>query len=148
MALEIFQTADKEADPFSQDQTNTNPIRISVDGRVGAVLERLFYVATSEGDDTAYEDITITPVPNPANDIVNGEDGYSIKLCAGSTQPTAQEWDTIEEGNTITVDDILDDLTFVPFWVRIAVPKGAPVDTITGNSLRVNGTAFVPEEEE
>ncbi len=141
MGLNIYPGA-ADLEPFSQDGANDNPIRFSVDGRIGGVFERLFYVGT-DVDNREYTDVTMSIIPNPAMDIVNGEDGYSIKLKVGSTQPTEQEWAVITEGNEITLDDILDNATFLPFWVRIEVPNGAPVDTILNTSLRLEATETV-----
>ena len=136
--LQIYPDASAEGE-YSQDGFNTNPIRWAFDGRIGGVIERLYYLRNDD-EDTTFTAITIIPNPNPANDIVDGDDGYSIKLRAGTTQPTAQEWATISPGNEIAMDDLTDSLTFLPFWLRIEVPKGAPVDTITGTTLRVEGT--------
>lgn len=136
MALLIYPVAVSE-NPFSQDGDNTNPIRFSIDGRVGGVIERLYYLANE--NNTSFTDISLQPIPNIANDIVSGDNGYSIKIRAGSTQPTAQEWDTISEGNEIAMDDIPDNQTFLPFWIRIEIPKGAPVETVLGNVLRIDG---------
>lgn len=135
MGLQIYPTPVAEAE-FSQDGLNTNPIRYAVDGRLGGVFERLYYVGNDEN--TNFTDITMSITPNPAFDIVNGDDGYSIKLKAGSTQPTEQEWAVISPGNEITLDDVPDDVTFVPFWLRIEVPKGAPVDTIVNTQLTIS----------
>lgn len=135
MALQVYPGAAAVA-AYSQEGANTNPIRFAVDGRLGGVFERQYYLGNDV--DSTHTGITIVPTPNPANDITSGEDGYSIKLYAGSTQPTEQEWNTIEPGNEIDMDDIPDNLTFVPFWVRIAIPKGAPVDTITNTFLTID----------
>lgn len=141
MSLQITPGADA-TNPFSQDGYNTNPIRFAVDGRVGGVFERLYYLSNNHATST-FSALTIKPVANTAKDIVNGVDGYSIKLKAGVTQPNAQEWATIDEGNTITMANLSDNLTFLPFWVRIEIPKGAPVDTITNTFLRASGTETI-----
>ncbi len=133
--LQVYPGADASGE-FSQDGLNDNPIRFACDGRLGGVFERQYYLGNDV--DTSHTDITIIPTPNPAKDIISGEDGYSIKLYAGITQPTEQQWNTIAAGNEIVMDNIPDNLTFVPFWIRIEVPRGAPVDTITNTFLTID----------
>ncbi len=136
MALQIYPAASHNS-PFSQAGANTSPVRFSVDGRIGAVIERLYYLANE--NNTSFTSVTLQPIASVANDIVNGEDGYSVKLKAGSAQPTAQEWDTIEEGNEVAMANIPNDQTFLPFWIRVEVPRGASVETVLNTKLRIDG---------
>lgn len=141
MGLGIYNIADPNTS-FSQDGANNSPVRFSVDGRTGDVIERLYYV---RNDDTTqdYESVALSVTPNIAIDIVNGNDGYYIKLKEGSAQPTEQEWDNIDMGNSISINqgNVVGTATYYPFWIRIVVPAGAPVQTITGMSIKISGTA-------
>lgn len=142
MALTIYDSPVATAN-FSIGGTYNNPMRHAVDGRVGGVVERLYYVRNDNSART-YDAITLKAVSSVAKDIVSGVDGYSIKLSKGSTQPTDQEWDEIDGGNTITWDEITEDtLIYNPFWLRIEVPKGAPIDTIISTFFRISATETV-----
>ena len=142
MTLSIYDSPVATAN-FSTGGTFNNPMRHAVDGRVGGVIERLYYVR-NDNSNRSYTDITLKAVSSVAKDIVSGADGYSIKLSKGSTQPTDQEWDTVDGGNTITWTSITEDtLLYNPFWLRIEVPKGAPVDTVISSFFRISGTESV-----
>ena len=141
MGLGIYALPDVDA-KFSSGGLNTSPMRFSVDGRIGDKIERLYYVRNDDATKT-YTNVAVSIIPSPVIDIVNGDDGYGIKLKVGSAQPTEQEWDSILLGNTISINggNVGSTAIFHPFWVRIEIPAGAPVQTITGMSVRVSGTA-------
>lgn len=141
MALTIYEQVNASVG-FSTDSTSVNAMRHSIDGRTGGTIERLYYV---RNDDPAisYGDIKVRPVSNPAKNIVSGTNGYSVKFRVGASQPTEQEWATITPANQITLTDILDTVTYLPFWVRIDVPRGAPIDTITNTVFRITAVEGV-----
>ena len=140
MSLAIYESADPTTD-FSADGDMTNPIRQSFDGRVGGVKEIKYYVRNDNVSNT-YTDIVVTPVDrnSPTTNFVDGTNGYSWKLKVGNTQPLAEEWDTIADGNTISFDNISDTVTYLPFWVRIEVPLSAPVDSFDSVVLRLTAS--------
>lgn len=143
MSLTIYETVDASVG-FSTDGTFSNAMRHSIDGRTGGTVEQLYYLRNDD-DTKTYSSISMIPVSNPAKDIVSGPNGYSVKLSSGSTQPTARQWENINPANTITFADLSDTTTYLPFWVRIDVPRGAPVDTITNSVFRITSTEGVAD---
>lgn len=141
MGLAIYETNDENT-AFSLNGANTAPIRFSADGRTGRVIEKLYYVR-NDNNLKSYTSISLSFSPNIANDVVNGEDGFSMKLKAGSTQPSSQEWDLLDHGNTITISNIVDTQTYSPFWIRMVIPAGAPVQTVSNMSVRITATENV-----
>jgi hypothetical protein len=143
MALTIYQQVN-DTSGFSTDGSFGNAMRHAIDGRGGGAVEQLYYLRNDDATKT-YSSISIIPVSNPAKDIVSGPNGYSIKLFVGSTQPTTRQWENTTPANIITLADLSDTTTYLPFWVRIDVPRGAPVDTITSTFFRITATEGVVE---
>jgi hypothetical protein len=135
MALKIYPD-EGISDSYSQDGAMTNSFRQAFDGRTGQTRETKLYIRNDNASNT-YTGITITPVSLSGRNIVDGTDGYSWKLSAGDTQPTFDGWRAVTEGSAISMGAIDDTTTYLPFWVRIEVPRGAPVETIEGVVLRV-----------
>lgn len=138
MGLSIYADTNPN-NKFSLNGVNTSPMRFSIDGRVGGVIEKLYYVRNDSNTKT-YTNVGLLFVPTTVLDIVNGVNGYAIKLKAGSAQPTSGEWSSIDAGNTIAMPNVLDTVTFHPFWLRVEIPKGAPVQTIVGTSAKISCT--------
>lgn len=128
MALKIYENANP-ATSFSTDGEMTNPIRHTFDGRVGGVIEKRYYVRNDSSLVLYSGIITVTAIDNLGRNIVNGDDGYSWKFKAGDSQPLDEEWQTIDEGNAITLSGINDTTTYLPFWVRVEVPANAEVES-------------------
>lgn len=128
MGIKIYKEANPDSE-FSVAGEMTNPIRHTFDGRVGGVIEARYYVRNDDSD-LIYSGIEVTPVDtNPDRNIVDGTDGYSWKLKSGDTQPLDEEWEIIDEGDTIEVGNLNDVNTYLPFWVRIEVPRNAEVES-------------------
>lgn len=138
MSLSIYTAANSESKLSSG--SYENPLRATLDSKQADVFETLLYLRSDEG---SFVDISLMPVSTTTGkDIVNSG-GYAWKLKAGSTQPTPQEWATINGGNEITFSNVLDTNTYLPFWLRIEIPKGAMVDSYQHVSLRITCDAVV-----
>ncbi|RKZ06474.1 hypothetical protein DRQ25_13850, partial [Candidatus Fermentibacteria bacterium] len=126
MALKIYPD-EGISSSYSQDGGLSNAFRQAFDGRSGTIREVRLYL---RNDDVlyTYAQITIQPVVLSGRNIIDGTDGYSWKLSAGDTQPISDEWRGITAGASISMSDISDITTYSPFWVRIEVPRGAPVE--------------------
>ena len=63
--------------------------------------------------------------------------------------PTLEEWNEISPGNTLSLSSTLgtsiggDIVTFLPFWIRIAIPRVQPVQTIQTVFLKILATEFL-----
>ncbi len=127
MALKVYQSANPSTS-FSTDGEFSNPVRHTFDGRTGGVIEQRYYV---RNDDPLIwsSGIVVSLSDDQGRSIINGTDGYSWKLKAGDTQPLDQEWATIDEADPITLSNITNTTTYLPFWVRIEVPRGAVVES-------------------
>jgi hypothetical protein len=80
------------------------------------------------------------PVDSSGLSLIDGTAGFSWKLRAGNNRPLEAEWDTILDGNTINFSDINDSNTYLPFWVRIEVPRATPVQSFDQVTLRIAAT--------
>jgi len=122
----------------------TKPFPLTFDGRFGGTKETRLYV---RNDSSAHYYTTINLKPEDASAspiIADVAGGYTWKLSLGDTQPTLQDWANIAAGNTIVFTDIgasssPDTSTFLPFWVRVEIPAGLGVQTISQVQLVLRG---------
>lgn len=135
MALKIYPDEGLSS-PYSQDGTANNAFRQAFDGKTGQVKETKLYLRNDDASKN-YTGIFISSISLSGRNIVDGTDGYSWKLKSGNTQPTYDDWRSISAGNSISMGSISDTTTYLPFWLRIEVPKGAPVETVSGATLKV-----------
>lgn len=143
MGLGIY-TDTIPAAKLSQSGGFTNPLAVTMDGLSGGSYETRLYV---RNDDSGfwYENIVVTPIDTTGTSIVDGTDGYAWKLRAGNTQPTTSEWADIVPAAPISLNDIgsagsPDTSTYLPFWLRVEIPKNASASTFTDVQLKINAT--------
>lgn len=129
---------------LSQAGAFTDPLAVTMDGLAGGSFETRLYV---RNDDSLfyYEDISLTPIDTAGVSIVDGTDGFAWKLREGNTQPTTTEWGDITPAAAISLSDIgsvgsPDTSTYLPFWVRVEVPKNASAQTFIDVQLKINAT--------
>jgi len=145
MGLKIYPDATPDS-PYSQDGDMTEPLRQAFDGRRGQTVEQRCYL---RNDDALYlySGIQIQPIDQTGKDIVGGTDGFSWKLNAGNDQPIDDEWEVITAGRAISMSNLgtwtpahlraADTSTYLPFWLRIEIPRGAKVASYNDVILRV-----------
>jgi len=144
VALKIYPAASPD-DPYSQSGTMTNPMRHGFDGRVGRVVETKYYLRNDSALAFSYTSIVIDPIDESGMNITDSN-GFSWKLSEGDTQPTSAEWDVVTDGDAISMSDLLatagvgDTSTYLPFWLRIEVPRGASVASYNDVILRITAT--------
>jgi hypothetical protein len=138
MALKIYPDT-TSGTPFTQEGVMTNPLRESFDGRTGEVKEIKYYLRNDNAA-VVYSGITVQALSISGRDIVNGTDGYSWKLKAVDIQPTTDEWRAVTVGASISLGSTISIATYLPFWVKIEVPRGAPVSSYEGLVLRISAT--------
>lgn len=141
--LDIYESADPSS-AFTVSGNFGNPFTAAFDGVLGEVIERKVYV---RNDDALYyyENITVQPIDG-GDDIVDGSgvtEDYNWKLYAGDSQPLEEQWELTSAGNQIALADLgssgnPDTTTYLPFWVRISVPTGAPVNAYNSVLLRLS----------
>jgi hypothetical protein len=135
MALKICSAADI-ATAFTQDGSLTSAFRQSFDGRTGEIQETNLFVGNNDAG-KSYSSITLSPVVKTGKEVTDGTNGYGVKLYAGVEQPTTDEWAAISYSNSISLGSVPDTATFLPFWVLVDVPKGAPAESLTGVVFRL-----------
>jgi len=141
MGLGLYTAADP-ATLVSKDDTFTNPLLLSMDGKIGGVLQKKVYL---RNDDAArsYINIQVTPVYAGDPDFIDNSQGISWKLISGDVQPTDDSWALVTSSpNTIVMGDIgtltvSDTTTFLPFWIRTVIPRFTDIQTIRGIKLTV-----------
>lgn len=128
---------------FSNSATFTNPLAIAVDGQTGAVIARKYYVRNDDNT-KYYNTITVTPVVLTGTDIISGVNaGFTWKLIAGDTEPNEIQWGAVAAGNSISLANVgslgsADITTYLPFWLRIEVPRGVDVQTLQNVTLQIS----------
>jgi len=142
MSLGIYSSPNPSS-IFSIDGTFTNPIRMSFNGTTGTTKIFKYWLRNSN-DETSFTDITITPVSLDIPNLVDGTNGFGWKLIAGDTLPTEDAWDDVDYGDPITMADIGDPdtedgetYTYLPFYVRVEVPRGSEISTYQNVTIRV-----------
>jgi len=134
MALAIYEST-TPGSSFSIDGTFSNPLAVAVDGTFGGIVEKKYYI---RNDDPvrSYTNITVQPIDG-GDEIVDGSNGYSWKLYVGDTQPIAAQWTTVTAGASISLSDLADSSTYLPFWVRVQVPSHSEVKSFQNMKLRI-----------
>lgn len=78
-----------------------------------------------------YKDIVLTPVDLEGivgdEDVSYDETGWGMKIYPGSTEPSSDEWEALDWGNSISMSDIgssgsPDTTTYHSFWILITSP--------------------------
>jgi hypothetical protein len=107
-----------------------SPITTVHDGKEGDDKTVLLYLRNTDNTKW-YSNIRITPVDledaNPYGDVAYSETGWGVKLSKGGTEPTEAEWEDIDWGEYIDMDNVGSDsvgdsTTYFPFWYLISCP--------------------------
>ena len=139
MSIGIYTTADPD-EAISEDGALTNPLLVSVDGKLGGVIQQLLYIRNDD-ENVAYSGINLAVISDDIS-LVDGTNGYTWKLAVGDTQPTDSEWNDITTANTIDFDMIGDESlgdtsTYLPFWIRASVDRNSTVNTFTNVKFEI-----------
>lgn len=143
MSLHLYSSPDETAKFDS-----IGPFMLTFDGRIGGQIDRLVYV---RNDDILryYTNIQVVPVDSSGDNIVDGTaTGFFWKLMVKDIAPTNTEWALVSPGNTISLSSLGDTaagdiVTYLPFWVRVAIPRSQRIQTITDVTLRITATESV-----
>lgn len=134
MGIGIY-TAPGDDNKISSNQSYTNPLGITFDGRSGGTKEIRLYV---RNDDPVFyfSDINLSLQDIGLENVIDrASDGFTWKLSEGDTKPTYNEWANISPANNINFPQIgdvsqPDSSTYLSFWVQISVPPGLDVKVI------------------
>lgn len=139
MALKVYENVG-DTIPYSSEGLFTNPMIFSFDGRLGGSLEKKLYLRNDEII-YKYETITIEAEQFSGDtDYIGDSVGFSFKFEGGDTRPTEARWAAIVADNTISLSDISDTTTYLPFWIRITIPYRIPVQHITSVRMKILAT--------
>lgn len=125
----------------------TAPFTVTFDGRSGGALSRKLYIRNDESTKW-YDNIIVQPIDSGSPSIIDSTtDGYSWKLFYGDDNPPTEQWIRITAANQIQLNTRIGDpelpgdiVTYLPFWIRVSVPRNQAVTTITRVVLRVTAT--------
>lgn len=147
MGLKIYDEV-KPDSFFSTGGTFENPLSLSFNGTSGEIIQKRYYVRNDDAN-YYYEGITIQPVDNGDN-IVDGTgvtEGFMWQLIAGDQQPLEAQWDPeiTEPGASIVLGDIGsssdgDIRSYIPFWLRITIPRGVAIKSYQGVTLKISAS--------
>ena len=126
----------------------TSPITTVHDGKLGDTVTMQMYV---RNDDITkwFSNISILPVDkidaDPYGDVGYVETGWGVKLNQGAAEPTSGQWDDIDWGSSIIMDDIGSDgsyntTTYYPLWYLISCPPNVSAQVKTDIVLKVSYT--------
>lgn len=124
------------------------PITTTHEGKTGDTKTLDLYI---RNDDVSkwYSNITVLPVDlidaNPYGDVSYTETGWGVKLSKGATEPTENEWEDVNWGSQITMDNIgsdgaYDTTTYFPFWYLVSCPPNTNAQNKEDIVLQVDYT--------
>jgi hypothetical protein len=123
----------------------SSPIMTSHNGKNGDSQSLCLYL---RNDDAAkwFSNIIVRPIDtvdaNPYGDINYNETGWGVKMHKGGEEPSRAEWEDIDWGNQILLDDVGSDsaedtTTYFPFWYLISCPPNTDAQNKTDIVLEV-----------
>lgn len=125
-----------------------SPVTTVHDGRLGDVITKQLYL---RNDDSAkwFSTVSIAPFDsedaNPYGDIGYTETGWGVKLSKGADEPSSNQWEDIDWGAQISMDNIGSDLgadtaVYYPLWYYITCPPNTNAQVKTDIMLTVSYT--------
>jgi hypothetical protein len=145
MGLHLYYKEDDGFVEITDTGDLTQPLTTVHDGKTGDIQTVQVYL---RNDDSSkwFSNVVIKPVDlvdaNPYGDIIYTETGWGVKLSKGSEEPTKGEWEDIDWGDSINMDDIGADIgadiaTYYPFWFLITCPPNTDAKIKTDIVLNV-----------
>lgn len=142
MGLKIYSDV-TSGNAYSINGLYTDPLIESFDGRVGGTVEKKLYIRNDDAT-KQYSSIVVSLVQAGGSiNYRNGAYGFAMKMKSGNGRPTEAEWATISANNTISLSDISDTTTYLPFWLRIEVPSRIKSQHISNVSIKISATETV-----
>jgi len=144
MALKLYKTADKD-DYFD----SLDPFTVTVDGRIGGIQDHKIYL---RNDDASYwyDNVSVSlSDTSPSSHVDSTQEGWYWKLSQRDIELTHEEWTAITPGTTLTLTESIgnsqlgDVVTFIPIWVRVAIPRGQDIETLTTITFQITATEYL-----
>jgi len=144
MSLLLYSEPNKDATI-----TSSKPFTVTFDGRVGGIQDKCIYLR-NDSDGRYYSDVVVSIIGTAGNNITDGsQDGFEWKMIQKDIVPTNEEWGEVAAGNSVSLSSAIgssskaDIVTYVPIWVRVAIPRSQRVQKITSVVFRVSATEIV-----
>lgn len=147
MALKLYykNSSDEYVEASPTTGEAINPISTVHDGKNGDTQSLILYL---KNDNSAkwYSNIVIVPYDlinsGIYDDVVYDETGWGVKLSYGGTEPTTYEWDEINWGESISMDNVGSDslgdtATYYPFWYLVTCPPNTNAQNKTDIVLKL-----------
>lgn len=118
--------------------TETNKFSITFDGRIGGAQDKVLYIRNDDSNKW-YNSISLQVIDSSTSDRTdNTVDGWFWKLLQKDVPPIDHDWVNVSPGNTLSISESLTDIaTFLTVWVRVQIPRGQDIQTITNISFRL-----------
>lgn len=122
--------------------SDTNPVRFTFNGRYGGAQDQKVYIRNNN-DTRWYSSISVQPIDTAGLGRVDGtKDGYECRLIAQDLQPVNLQWDATTPGASISLSNLGtstegDIITYLPFWIRMAIKSNQPIATIKDLVFRI-----------
>ena len=132
----------------SRGQDLSSPVVTTHNGQNSVVITVPLYLRNNESTKW-YSAIKIFPLDledaNPYGDISFDETGWGVKLSVGGTEPTTAEWEDINWGEEISMenvgsDSLGDTTTYFPFYYLITSPPNTDAQNKTDIVLKTTYT--------
>lgn len=120
----------------------TNPFRFTF-GRLGGSIVKKIYLH-NDNPNVYFTSLQVYFEDKSAGSDYQTNCMWSWKLIQSAYEPVPEEWEQTSDKNTISVGDIglsskADIQTYVPIWIRFAVPAGLLAQNMTQLVLKVTG---------
>jgi hypothetical protein len=148
MGLDLYYREDDQFVKITSDSDLTNPLEIIHNGRTGDTVTTQLYLRNDDATKW-FSNVLITPTDlvgaDPYGDVIFTETGWGVKLSAGASEPTANEWEDIDWGNTITMSNVgtnsvPDTTTYSPLWHLETCPPNIEAQVKTDLVVTVSYT--------
>ena len=128
--------------------TGVHAFTVTLDGRAGGIRQYRLFV---RNDDSArsFTGLTVQPIATTSPSVVDGTTtGFTWKLFAGDKQPTDAQWGTVTAAAVISLSNIgtstvSDIASYLPFWVRVEIPRNTSVQVLRNVVLKVAATEIL-----
>jgi len=130
MGLNLYYKEDDVFYPITHTGDATQPLATVHDGKTGDTQTLQVYLRNDDNTKW-FSNIVIRPIDlvdaNPYGDIIYTETGWGVKLYSSIEEPTESEWEDIEWGESIEMDNIgsaslANTAAYYPFWYLITCP--------------------------
>lgn len=126
--------------------SSESPFTVTFDGRTGGEMDRCIFLRNDDLE-RWYSDIVISLSDSGDFDHTNNTtSGWWWKLKQKDIPPTNDEWIKISPDNELTIDEDIgsegngDIVTYIPVWVRVAVPRSQAIQTINSIVFVIEAT--------